>query len=189
MENIELIFTIIVSITTVIGTIKSIGAFKKQKEHENAETAFKDFYIPALKLLENHLYISKKADLKKASFINAKTAINKLMDEQYIYVPFNLQDSFKAFENSTEENKLQEYNKFCDCFINGYRESSKACGMKPITVGRRNKLGWYSSKRDKILSNLKVFAGFIYSLFVVITVWMLAMYILAFILDYFALAK
>ncbi|MBQ8781232.1 MAG: hypothetical protein IJZ72_06125 [Oscillospiraceae bacterium] len=187
MEKAELIIKIISGIAALISAVGGIGKFRKQKEHEQAENKFRNFYIPAMKLLEKHLYISKQEDLNKQSFLSSKTAFHKLIDEQYMYVPFKLQDAFNDFEKSNGDNKLKLYRKFCDYFINFYRENAKACGMKHLTVWRRNKLKWYSSTWKMILTNANVFLNLIYSSFIAFTIWLVIMAILLNVLKWLGL--
>lgn len=178
MEKTDFIIKIISGIAGLVSACESVWKFRKQKEHEQAETAFRSLYIPAMELIEDHLYVSNKDDFNKPSFISCKTSLHKLIDEQYIYVPFNLQDTFNDFEKSTGDNRIKSYNKFCDCFINYYRENANACGMKRLSVWRRNKLKWYSSTQKMILTNAMVIGEIISTLLMVVSISLIATVIL-----------
>ena len=160
-EKIKSIISIIVALTTFITSIYSIKAFKSQKKYEKYETAFKEFYLPLMQIIEQHLY---ETDFTKPSFKAAKSSIHKLFQDKYIYVPFKLQKSFLDFE---EKGGTKTYNDFCDNLIELYCNSAKDFGIKILTVRQRNKFNWYSSTWKRIKINIMCFLNCIYNILVI----------------------
>lgn len=169
IEKIKIIISIIVALTTFITSIYSIRAFKSQKKYEKNETAFKEFYLPLMQIIEQHLY---ETDFTKPSFKAAKSSIHKLFQDKYMYVPFKLQKSFLDFE---KEESTKTYNDFCDNLIELYCNSTKDFGIKILTVRQRNKFKWYSSIWKMIATNILHFLNCIYYILVILSIWFLGM--------------
>lgn len=170
-DNFNTVISCVVAIATLISAVYGVISFKKQKEYEKYEIAFKEFYIPLLQLIEKHLYVT---NYNTPSFMTAKTSIHQLIEDKYIYVPFDIQNTFSAFEATPNE---INYKMFCDHFLYKYCEVSKACGMKRITVRQRNKNKWYSSVRKRIFVNLKYGLDCLYIIFVGLEIWLILLLI------------
>lgn len=162
---IEKILSVIVSTVTLIGTIYGIFSFKKQKNYEKSETALTEFYVPLLQIIEKHLYTS---NYNSSSFLNAKTSMHKLFKDKYIYVPFELQRIFNAFEENTNE---KNYKSFCDCFLDYYCNISKKCGTKTLTTSQRFANNWYSSKWKKIWCRIELICTVFSYLTIGVCIW------------------
>ncbi len=171
-EKWDISSSFIIKIATLFSSLYGVRSFKKQKEYEKYEASFNEFYIPLLKLIEKHLYVT---NYNTQSFLAAKTSIHQLMEDKYIYVPFDIQIAFRDFEDTANE---KNYKKFCDCFISNYCEVSRICGMKHISVRHRNKNNWYSSKYKQIFANLKYYFDCAYYILIVITIWLVLMAII-----------
>lgn len=168
-EKLNIIIALVVASATLISSLYGVISFKKQKEYEKYEISFKEFYIPLLKIIEKHLYVS---DINTPSFLAAKTSIHKLIKDEYIYVPFSIQTAFKDFES---DSSVKSYKKFCDSFIANYCEVSKKCGMKHITVWHRNKYKWYSSKFKLVCTNIICLFNIIYWIFLSLSIWLISL--------------
>lgn len=183
IEAINIINSIIVAITTLITSIYSVEAFKSHKNYEKNETAFKEFYLPLMQIIEQHLY---KTDFTNPSFNAAKSSIHKLFQDKYMYVPFKLQKSFLDFEKNVS---IKTYKVFCDKFIKLYCNSAKGFGTKILTVRQRNEFKWYSSIWKKIVINIMCFLNLIYYFSVAISIWFLGMSLFFKILSWLDITK
>lgn len=140
----EKIISCIAGIVALFSTVYGMSSFRKQKNYERSEKALTEFYVPLLQTIEKHLYTT---DYTSQTFLKAKTSVHKLFEDQYIFVPFDLQRKFTDFEENTNE---KNYKIFCDCFLDYYYSTSKNCGMKILTIPQRAANNWYSSKLKKI---------------------------------------
>lgn len=113
-------------------------------------------------------------------FLKAKTAIHKLFEEKYIYVPFELQRKFKIFERETNK---KNYKKLCDCFLDYYHNTSKNCGVKILSTSQRIANNWYGSKLEKLFCKVKLICNFIFYITMSLCIWIICMLALSKILN------
>lgn len=167
--NVEKIISCITGIVTLLSTVYGVFSFRKQKNYERSEKALTEFYVPLLRTIEKHLYTS---DYTSQSFLKAKTSVHKLFEEQYIFVPFELQRKFTAFEEDTNQ---KNYKIFCDCFLDYYYNTSKNCGIKILTTTQRAANNWYSSKLKKFWCKIELICASISYLVIGVCIWAVVM--------------
>ena len=165
----EKIISCIAGIATLVSTIYSVFSFRKQKNYERSEKALTEFYVPLLRIIEKHLYTD---DYTTQSFLKAKTSMHKLFEDQYIFVPFELQRKFNIFKENTNE---KNYKIFCDCFLDYYYNTSKNCGIKILTTTQRAANNWYSSKLKKFWCKIELICASISYLVIGVCIWAVVM--------------
>ena len=173
--NVKEFLELVVPIATLISTIYGVMKFKRQKQYENAQKTFEEFYIPAMKILENQLY--NKADFASASFSCSKKEFKELLKDKYIYIPFVLQEKWNCFLLD-KQNKRKSYLKFCNCFFENYQYYSRICKMKQITIFYRNRNKLYCNLFHQIWVNIERAVEIISLSLLVASLWIIALYII-----------
>ena len=128
-----------------------------------------------MKVLEKHFYNNVKFNAD--SFREAKKQVKELFDSKYMYTSFMLQDSWNDFILANKDDKTK-YFEFCDCFLKEYRYYTRICDIKPLSVAYRNKYNIYRNKKNRYLSNIVVVLKALYICFVVISVWVILLYLI-----------
>lgn len=165
----EKIISCIAGVIALFSTVYGMSSFRKQKNYERSEKALTEFYVPLLQTIEKHLYTT---DYTSQSFLKVKTSMHKLFEEQYIFVPFDLQRKFTDFEENTNAKK---YKIFCDCFLDYYYSTSKNCGIKILTIPQRFANNWYSSKLKKFWCEVELICKSISYLAIGVCIWAVVM--------------
>lgn len=173
----EKIISCIAGVIALFSTVYGMSSFRKQKNYERSEKALTEFYVPLLQTIEKHLYTT---DYTSQSFLKVKTSMHKLFEEQYIFVPFDLQRKFTDFEENTNAKK---YKIFCDCFLDYYYSTSKNCGIKILTIPQRFANNWYSSKLKKFWCEVELICTSISYLAIGVCIWAVVMLVFIKILN------